>query len=147
MESHSGWWPTKGRGRPEPALRLPRTVADVIRQHATLEVEGIDRRYLNVYPPNVQRERDVFRFLRDQRGQGAVSSRCFAAMTPVFVPALDDFAQKNGIPLRTFAKQQRKEEIAKGVTRMSSSALLRLEALRKCNTDPNWLTGSDRDTK
>jgi hypothetical protein len=35
----------------------------------------------------------------------------------------------------------------KGVTRMSSSALLWLEALRQCNTDPNWLTGSDRDTK
>jgi len=27
----------------------------------------------------------------------------------------------------------------KGVTRMSHSALLRLEALRKCNTDPNWV--------
>ena len=35
----------------------------------------------------------------------------------------------------------------KGVTRMSSSALLRLEALQKCNTDPNRLTVSDRDTK
>ena len=27
----------------------------------------------------------------------------------------------------------------KGVTRMSPSALLRIEALRKCNTDPNWV--------
>ncbi|HTU19870.1 MAG TPA: hypothetical protein VMG10_17540 [Gemmataceae bacterium] len=49
-------------------MSLPRTVADVIRQQVTLEVECIDRMYLNVYQPNLQRERDVFRFLREQRG-------------------------------------------------------------------------------
>lgn len=98
-------------------MSLPRTVADVIRQHVTLEVECIDRMYLNVYQPNLQRERDVFRFLRDQRGQGAVSSRCFAAMTQAFVQALDDFAHKNGIPLFTFAKKQRKEDVAEAYRR------------------------------
>jgi hypothetical protein len=93
-------------------MSLPRTVADVIRQHVTLEVECIDRMYLNVYQPNLQRERDVFRFLRDQRGQGALSSRCFAAMTQAFVQALHDFAHDNGIPLIPFTKKQRKDEVA-----------------------------------
>jgi hypothetical protein len=32
-------------------MGIPRTVADVLRQHVTLEVEGIDRMYLNVYVP------------------------------------------------------------------------------------------------
>ena len=32
-------------------MSLPRTVADVLREHVTLEVEGIDRMYLNVYRP------------------------------------------------------------------------------------------------
>jgi hypothetical protein len=29
-------------------MSLPRTVAEVLREHVTLEVEGIDRMYLNV---------------------------------------------------------------------------------------------------
>ena len=35
-------------------MSLPRTVADVLREHVTLEVEGIDRMYLNVYQPRLQ---------------------------------------------------------------------------------------------
>jgi hypothetical protein len=93
-------------------MTLPRTVADVIRDHVTLELECIDRMYLNAYQPDLQRERDVFRFLRDHRGQGAVSSRCFQAMTQAFVQAIEDFAQQNGIPLVSFAKNQRKEDVA-----------------------------------
>jgi hypothetical protein len=30
-------------------MSVARTVTEVIRQHVTLEVEGIDRMYLNVY--------------------------------------------------------------------------------------------------
>jgi hypothetical protein len=33
-------------------MSLPRSVAHVISEHVTLEVEGIDRMYLNVYAPN-----------------------------------------------------------------------------------------------
>ena len=40
-------------------MSIPRTVADVLRDHVTLEVEGIDRMYLNVYVPNLQREQGV----------------------------------------------------------------------------------------
>ena len=35
-------------------MSLPRTVADVLSQHVTLEVESIDRMYLNVYQPRLQ---------------------------------------------------------------------------------------------
>jgi hypothetical protein len=35
-------------------MSIPRTVADVIRQHVTLEIEGIDRLYLNAYQPKLQ---------------------------------------------------------------------------------------------
>ena len=36
-------------------MSIPRTVAEVIREHVCLEVEGIDRMYLNVYVPALQR--------------------------------------------------------------------------------------------
>jgi hypothetical protein len=32
----------------EPKMSLPQTVADILSKHVTLEVEGIDRMYLNV---------------------------------------------------------------------------------------------------
>ena len=35
-------------------MTLPRSVADVLNDHVTLEVEGIDRMYLNVYQPRLQ---------------------------------------------------------------------------------------------
>jgi len=32
-------------------MSLPRSVAELLKQHVSLEVEGIDRIYLNVYQP------------------------------------------------------------------------------------------------
>ena len=40
-------------------MSLPRSVAEVLKQHVTLEVEGIDRMYLNVYQPRLQTDRGV----------------------------------------------------------------------------------------
>ena len=36
-------------------MSIPRTVAEILREHVTLEVEGIDRMYLNVYVAALQR--------------------------------------------------------------------------------------------
>jgi hypothetical protein len=58
---------------PEPAMSLPRSVSEVIDHHVTLELESLDRVYLNVYQPELQTPRAVFHFLRDHYGQGAVS--------------------------------------------------------------------------
>jgi hypothetical protein len=35
-------------------MTIPRSVADVIRDHVVLEYEAIDRMYLNVYVPTLQ---------------------------------------------------------------------------------------------
>ena len=37
-------------------MSVSRSVAEVLAEHVTLEVEGIDRMYLNVYIPGLQRE-------------------------------------------------------------------------------------------
>jgi len=93
-------------------MSLPRTVAEAINQHVTLEVEAIDRLYLNVYQPKLQLERHVFQFLREQRGQGALSSRCFAGMTQAFVGGIEAYAKQKAVPLISFGRKQRKEEVA-----------------------------------
>jgi hypothetical protein len=93
-------------------MSLPRSVADVIEKHVVLELECLDRLYLNVYQPKLQLERHVFRFLREQRGPGALSSRCLAAMTQAFVQSIDAFATQHGIPIVSFQKKQRKDTVA-----------------------------------
>ena len=35
-------------------MSIPRRVAEVLNEHVTLEVEGIDLMYLNVYVPQLQ---------------------------------------------------------------------------------------------
>ncbi len=93
-------------------MSLPRCVGEVIRNHVTLELECIDRMYLNVYQPDLQLEHHVFRFLREQRGTGAVSSRYFQEMTRIFVHGIENFAQQQNVPIITFEKKQRKDDVA-----------------------------------
>src|SRR5436190_10685673 len=107
-----GCWPFAGLERPEPPMSLPRTVANVIRDHVTLELECIDRMYLNVYQPSLQLEQHVFQFLRQQRGAGAVSSRFFQAMTQTFVRSIETFAEEHKVPLIPFEKKDRKDDVA-----------------------------------
>ena len=49
-------------------MSVSRSVAEVLADHVTLEVEGIDRMYLNVYVPGLQREQGVACFFRFHRG-------------------------------------------------------------------------------
>jgi hypothetical protein len=40
-------------------MTLPRTAADVLSRHVLFEIESIDRLYLNLYVPELQRVRQV----------------------------------------------------------------------------------------
>ena len=93
-------------------MSVPRTVADVIRQHVTLEVEGIDRMYLNVYQPKLQHDRGVASFFRFHRGQTFASSALMEPISTEFIRKVDIFLKENDIPLVCFVKGQRKDDIA-----------------------------------
>jgi hypothetical protein len=97
---------------PEPVMSLPRTIAEVIDKHVTLELECLDRVYLNVYQPELQTPRAVFQFLRNQYGQGAVSSHHMKEISERFLRSIDKFAYHNKIPIIGFEKGQRKEDLA-----------------------------------
>src|SRR5262249_42284706 len=53
---------------PEPAMKLRPSVASVISEHVVFELESIERLYLNVYVPRLQREGGAAAFLRFHRG-------------------------------------------------------------------------------
>jgi hypothetical protein len=94
-------------------MNVSRNVAEIIRQHVTLEVESIDRMYLNLYAPGLQHDKGVLGFFRD-RGQPVASAPAMAEITRKFVTKLESYATANKIPVITFQKGQRKDDIAAG---------------------------------
>src|SRR6266513_6138469 len=93
-------------------MSLPRSVAEILREHVTLEIEGIDRMYLNVYVPQLQREGGVASFFRFHRGYPFASSVLMEPISKAFIGALERFARQEKIPVVTFRKGERKDDIA-----------------------------------
>ncbi|MBI4590391.1 MAG: hypothetical protein HY725_16300 [Candidatus Rokubacteria bacterium] len=92
-------------------MSLPRTVAEVLRDHVTLEVECIDRMYLNAYVPRLQYESGVAGFFRQHRGHPFASSALMDPISKAFVAAIHAFVQDQGVPLIPFEKGQRKDDV------------------------------------
>jgi hypothetical protein len=92
-------------------MSLPRSVAEVLKSHVTLEVEGIDRMYLNVYQPRLQTDRGVASFFRFHRGELFASSALMNPMSKSFIAAVDRFVRREQVPLITFTKGQRKDDV------------------------------------
>jgi hypothetical protein len=87
------------------------SLAELLREHVTLEVESIDRMYLNVYIPKLQREAGASWFLKQQRQYPVASSAAMAPISRAFVEAMERYAQVHQIPVLTFEKGQRKEDV------------------------------------
>jgi hypothetical protein len=93
-------------------MSVPRSVAEVMRDHVTLEVEGIDRMYLNLYQPKLQTEKQAACFFRFHRGQPVASSSLMGVMTKEFLAKVDAFVEQHQIPVVHFKKGQRKDDVA-----------------------------------
>jgi len=92
-------------------MTLPRCAADVLADHVRLEIECIDRMYLNVFVPELQRTGQVAGFLMRHRGFPIASTALVAPMTRQFVSDIHDFAAAHDVPLIRFAKGQRKDDV------------------------------------
>jgi hypothetical protein len=86
-------------------------VAQILEKHVTLEVEGIDRMYLNVYVPRLQWEQGVVGFFQRHLGQPVASSALMAPRTRNFVEAVERFVKARSIPVVQFHKGERKDEV------------------------------------
>jgi hypothetical protein len=93
-------------------MSIPHSVANVLDQHVTLEVEGIDRMYLNVYQPKLQAEKQAACFFRFHRGQPVASSSLMGVMTKAFLSQVEAFVEQQQIPVVAFKKGQRKDDVA-----------------------------------
>jgi len=102
----------KGTPQAEPKSKLPQTVAEVLNQHVVLQTESIDRMYLNVIVGRLQILEGALHFIRQQRQAKVLSTSAVEPMTRTFVQAIEQFVKDHQIPLLTFEKGQRKDEVA-----------------------------------
>src|SRR5664280_871900 len=92
-------------------MTLPRTVADVLSDHVTFEVECIDRMYLNVWVPRLAYGGGVAGFFVGHRGNRYASTALMDPMNKAFVADIHDFIATRGLELVGFAKGQHKDEL------------------------------------
>jgi hypothetical protein len=89
---------------------IEHTVRELLEDKVKLDVEGIDRLYLNAYQPRLQTGGGVVGFFREHRGAVVASTTLMAPMSKAFVAAIDRFAKREGIEMVHFARGQRKDE-------------------------------------
>lgn len=109
-----------GRHRPRvdrsPFMTLPRSDPDVLACHVTLEVECIDRMYLNVYVPKLQFVEAWCRSCAPTAASRPPPRRCWSRSARTSPPActagLYRFAKDQGVAIVDFIKGQRKDDLA-----------------------------------
>jgi hypothetical protein len=91
---------------------IRKSVAEILNQHVTFELEAIDRMYLNAYVPSLQSGGGVVYFMKAHLGARVPSTMMVAPLSERFVKALERFVETEGLDLVTFDKGQRKDDVA-----------------------------------
>ena len=92
-------------------MTVARTAAEVLEGQVSLEVESIDRMYLNLYVPQLQRELGVVGFFK-QRGFAFASGAVMQPITNGFLANIKTFVDGHGVDLVRFRAGERKDDIA-----------------------------------
>jgi hypothetical protein len=87
------------------------TVGEILDGHATLDIECLDRIYLNAYVPVLQSSGQVVAFMTQHLGLPIPSPAIFDKMGQRFRRAVASFADSNHIPWVRFAKEDRKADV------------------------------------
>jgi len=87
-------------------------INELLQDHVTLEVECMDRIYLNGYVPNLQIPGQLITFLLQHRKQKIPSPALLQQITQRFIHRVKEFAEKNNIPIISFKRGDRKDDIA-----------------------------------
>jgi len=82
-------------------------INDVLEGHVSLEVECVDRVYLNAYVPGLQVGGQVNRFLHEHLGQPVASPAVIEKIGNRFRREVKAFAADNGIPVLRLSKPDR----------------------------------------
>src|SRR5438128_7389496 len=93
-------------------MMIRKSVAEILENHVTFELEAIDRMYLNGYVPSLQTGGGVVYFMKQHLGARIPSTMMVAPLSERFVKAIERFVESEGLDLVTFKKGQRKDDVA-----------------------------------
>lgn len=88
------------------------TIPELLHDHVSLDIECVDRVYLNGYVPRLQTSGALTYFLTQHRGEMIASPVVLGQMTQTFAAEVEAFAQRHQIPIVRFQAGQRKDDIA-----------------------------------
>ena len=88
------------------------TIPELLNGHVTLEVECLDRLYLNGYIPALATPGGLVNFMRGQLGKPIPSPVVLGQVTEKFREAVKAMAEQKGIPLYAFDHKERKDDVA-----------------------------------
>ena len=91
-------------------MAAPVNVNDVLDGHVALDLQCLDRIYLNAYVPNLQVPGQVVSFLTQHLGNPIPSPAIFEKIGNAFRKAVSRFAEDEHIPVVRFTKDDRKIE-------------------------------------
>lgn len=87
-------------------------IRELLEGHVGLELESVDRLYLNAYIPQLQCGGGLVGFLSRVKGKPVASLALLGQITGEFVAATKRYAQSEGVPLFTFDRHESKDNCA-----------------------------------
>ena len=80
------------------------TIPELLREHVSLDLECVDRVYMNGYIPVLQSSGGLVYFLEQQRGQLIASPVMLGEITQSFAAQVEAYAKQENIPIVHFQK-------------------------------------------
>jgi len=93
------------------------SIPDLMKGHITLEVECLDRLYLNGYIGKLATGLGLVMFMREQLGKPVPSPVVLGQITERFRAAVKELAEEQGIPIHQFQHKEDKDDIANQLRR------------------------------
>ena len=88
------------------------SIPELLKDHVTLEVECLDRLYLNGYIGRLATPGGLVTYMKDQLGKPVPSPVVLGQISEKFREAVKELAEEEGIPLYQFDHKERKDEVA-----------------------------------
>ena len=92
-------------------MTLPKNVAELQGENVVLELECIDRMYLNLYVPQLASAPGVAAYFRGCKGHRLASTKEAVAMSEGFRRQVLEFAERKATPIIRFEKGMRKDDV------------------------------------
>ena len=94
-------------------VTVPVSVEELLDGHVALQIDCLDRIYLNAYVPNLQVSGQVANFLTKHLGAPIPSPALFTSIGDRFRRDVKRFSEQHGVPLLRFGKHDRKIDVVR----------------------------------